>query len=94
MDSFNGYKEEAANMAAQGIYDIQQYLEVARRYDGVNGLTMADLVPVANAFASGGAKIAGVSRSGTRSQKQEKRRTGQKRLLLKTGIARKQNKPL
>ena len=72
LDSFNGYKEEAANMAAQGIYDIQQYLEVARRYDGVNGLTMADLVPVANAFASGGAKIAGVSRSGTRSQKQEK----------------------
>ena len=72
LDSFNGYKEEAANMAAQGIYDIQQYLEVARRYDGVNGLTMADLVPVANAFASGGARIAGVSRNGTRSQKQEK----------------------
>lgn len=72
LDSFNGYKEEAANMAAQGIYDIQQYLEVARRYDGVNGLTMADLLPVANAFASGGARIAGVSRSGTRSQKQEK----------------------
>ena len=72
LDSFNGYKEEAANMAAQGIYDIQQYLEVARRYDGVNGLTMADLVPVANAFASGGARIAGVSINGTRSQKQEK----------------------
>ena len=72
LDSFNGYKEEAANMAAQGIYDIQQYLEVARRYDGVNGLTMADLVPVANAFASGGARISGVSINGTRSQKQEK----------------------
>lgn len=73
LDSFNGYKEEAANMAAQGIYDIQQYLEVARRYDGVNGLTMADLVPVANAFASGGARIAGVSRNGTRSTAAEKR---------------------
>lgn len=100
LDSFNGYKEEAANMAAQGIYDIQQYLEVARRYDGVNGLTMADLVPVANAFASGGARIAGVSRNGTRSQKQEKadwaeaviaknwNRTQAEQVLIAAGIPR------
>lgn len=100
LDSFNGYKEEAANMAAQGIYDIQQYLEVARRYDGVNGLTMADLVPVANAFASGGARIAGVSRNGTRSQKQEKadwaeaviaknwKRTQAEQVLIAAGIPR------
>ena len=72
LDSMNSYKQEAADMASQGIYDIQAYLSVARRYDGVNGLTMADLLPVANAFASGGARIAGVSRNGTRSQKQEK----------------------
>lgn len=100
LDSFNGYKEEVANMAAQGIYDIQQYLEVARRYDGVNGLTMADLVPVANAFASGGARIAGVSRNGARSQKQEKadwaeaviaknwNRTQAEQVLIAAGIPR------
>lgn len=73
LDSMNSYKQEAADMASQGIYDIQAYLSVARRYDGVNGLTMADLLPVANAFASGGARIAGVSRNDTRSTAAEKR---------------------
>lgn len=73
LDSMNSYKQEAADMASQGIYDIQAYLSVARRYDGVNGLTMADLLPVANAFASGGARIAGVSRSGAGSTAAKKR---------------------
>ena len=73
LDSMNSYKQEAADMASQGIYDIQAYLSVARRYDGVNGLTMADLLPVANAFASGGARIAGVSRGGTGSTAAENR---------------------
>lgn len=73
LDSMNSYKQEAADMASQGIYDIQAYLSVARRYDGVNGLTMADLLPVANAFASGGARIAGVSRNGTRSTAAQRR---------------------
>lgn len=100
LDSMNSYKQEAADMASQGIYDIQAYLSVARRYDGVNGLTMADLLPVANAFASGGARIAGVSRSGTRSQKQEKadwaeaviaknwNRTQAEQVLIAAGIPR------
>lgn len=76
-DALESVKQQMADMASQGIYDTQSYLEVARRNEGVGGLTMADLVPLVNSFASSGAGIAGVSRrrsgGGTGSTAAEKR---------------------
>lgn len=76
-DSLDSVKQQMADMASQGIYDTQAYLEVARRNEGVGGLTMADMLPLVNSFANSGAGIAGVSRrrsgSGTGSTAAEKR---------------------
>lgn len=76
-DALESVKQQMADMASQGIYDTQSYLEVARRNEGVGGLTMAELVPLVNSFASSGAGIAGVSRrrsrGGTGSTAAEKR---------------------
>lgn len=63
-DSLDSAKQQMADIASQGIYDTQTYLDIARRYEGVNGLTMADLLPLVNSFANSGAGIAGVSRRG------------------------------
>lgn len=76
-DSLDSVKQQMADLASQGIYDTQAYLEIARRNEGVGGLTMADMLPLVNSFANSGAVIAGVSRrrsgSGTGSSAAEKR---------------------
>lgn len=76
-DSLDSVKQQMADLASQGIYDTQTYLEIARRNEGVGGLTMADMLPLVNSFANSGAGIAGVSRrrsgSGTGSSAAEKR---------------------
>ena len=76
-DSLDSVKQQMADMASQGIYDTRTYLEIARRNEGVGGLTMADMLPLVNSFANSGAGIAGVSRrrsgSGTGSSAAEKR---------------------
>lgn len=73
-DSLDSVKQQMADMASNGVYDYQSYLEVARRNEGVGGLTMADLFPLVTAFANGGARIAGVRRNGNSSAAEKRER--------------------
>lgn len=65
-DALKALREEAAQMVQSGVYDVQSYLDLAKRYEGQGGLTYDECQRTALGYVSGGRKVAGVSGSGSR----------------------------
>lgn len=65
-EALQALRAEAAQMVAQGVYDTQSYLDLAKKYEGTGGLTYDECQRTALSYVSGGRKVAGVSGGGSR----------------------------
>ena len=65
-EALQALRAEAAEMVQQGVYNTQPYLDLAKKYEGVGGLTYDECQRTALSYVSGGRKVAGVSGSGSR----------------------------